>query len=305
MIKAGLVAINGAVARAASTVRQGDRIDIEQAAPAPPLAIASAAPEVEILFADETIIVVNKPPGLAVHPAPSHKQPTLVDSLLARFPELAAMAALDGVMRPGIVQRLDKDTSGVMVVARTPAARAALARQFKDRTVRKTYVALVRGLVARDDFTITRPLGRHPMDRKRMSVSSRTPRDAISHVTVIARFESTEPPASLVRVRPETGRTHQIRVHLAAAGHPCLGDPVYGGGSVEAGAKLGIHRQALHALRLEINHPVTGARLTLRAPLPRDMTDFLDAHSITSAQVEKSLEDKLGAPREMTGGRES
>ncbi len=152
MIKAGLVTVNGAVARASGAVRTGDRIDVA-AAPAVPLYDPSSykegdAPEIPVIFADDEIIVVNKPAGMTVHPAPGHPAGTLVDALLARFPELAAMAEPDGVLRPGIVHRLDKDTSGVMVVARTPFSRTALSRQFKERSVRKTYLAIVKGIVA-------------------------------------------------------------------------------------------------------------------------------------------------------------
>jgi 23S rRNA pseudouridine1911/1915/1917 synthase len=151
-----------------------------------------------VIHADAELIVVNKPAGMTVHRAPGHPDSTLVDALLARFPELAAMAEPDGVMRPGIVHRLDKDTSGAMVVARTPFARMSLARQFKDRVVRKIYLAVVRGIVGPDRMTIARPLGRHPVERKRMSVSSRNPREAISHVGVLHRFPG-KSPATLVR----------------------------------------------------------------------------------------------------------
>jgi 23S rRNA pseudouridine1911/1915/1917 synthase len=284
MIKAGLVTVNGAPARASSAVRAGDRIAL---APAPPpIAPQSTGPtpEIDVLFSDAELIAVNKPAGMTVHPAPGHPDATLVDALLARFPELAAMAEPDGVLRPGIVHRLDKETSGVMVVARTPFARAALSRQFKERTVRKAYLAIVRGIVARDRQTITRPIGRHPTERKRMSVVSRTPREAATHVAVLHRFAPAtrgDPGATLVLARPETGRTHQIRVHLASIGHPCLGDHLYGGGAkADGGARPKFERQALHALALEVDHPRTGARLKFIAPLPADFVEFLRAAGV-------------------------
>ncbi len=280
MIKAGAVTLNGAPARAASVLRPGDRVTITPA-PAPPPAPARAAPELDVLFADEEIIVVNKAAGVAAHPAPGHPDGTLVDALLARFPDLAALADPDGVRRPGIVHRLDKDTSGVMVVARTLAARTDLARQFKDRMVRKTYLAVVRGIVARDRFTVARPLGRHPTERKRMSVRSRQPREAISQVAVIARFAVPDGAATLVRVRPETGRTHQIRVHLAASGHPCLGDALYGGGRADSAGE-GFARQALHALALEITHPRTADRREFVAPPPRDFMAYFAARGFAA-----------------------
>ncbi|HYK64960.1 MAG TPA: RluA family pseudouridine synthase, partial [Patescibacteria group bacterium] len=242
MIKAGLVTVNTLPARASSGVRTGDRIEIAvpsaSAAHDPSKLQEGDAPEVPVIFADDEIIVVNKPAGMTVHPAPGHPAGTLVDALLAQFHELAAMAEPDGVLRPGIVHRLDKDTSGVMIVARTPFARTSLSRQFKDRSVRKTYLAIVKGKVARDRMTIERPVGRHPIERKRMSIRSHAPRDAVSHITVLARLDD----ASLVRVKPDTGRMHQIRVHLASIGNPCLGDPLYGG---KAGDGF-FHRQALH-----------------------------------------------------------
>ncbi len=188
MIKAGLVTVNGAAARASSGIRAGDRIEV--AAPSASIAHDSNlsgidAPEIPIVFADDEIIIANKPAGMTVHPAPGHPDGTLVDALLARFPELATMAEPDGVLRPGIVHRLDKDTSGIMVVARTMFARTALSRQFKERSVKKTYLALVKGVVARDHVTVERAVGRHPVERKRMSVSSHMPRDAVSHIANI------------------------------------------------------------------------------------------------------------------------
>ena len=281
MIKAGLVIVNGAAPRASSAVRAGARIEINPPPRGTAAAIPTDAPPIDVLFSDEEVIVVNKPAGMTVHPAPGHHDGTLVDALLARFPDIATMAEPDGVLRPGIVHRLDKDTSGVMVVARTPFAKTALSRQFKDRTVKKTYFAIVRGVVARDRITIECPIGRHPVERKRMSVSSNAPRDAVSHILVVARFPA--PPrdglgASLVRVRPETGRMHQIRVHLASIGHPCLGDPLYGGRTHDTRAEFA--RQALHALALEFDHPRTGARMEYIAPLPDDFAQFLGARGL-------------------------
>jgi 23S rRNA pseudouridine1911/1915/1917 synthase len=286
MIKAGLITVGGASARAAAAIRAGDVIEIAPP-PAPiPHQSTGAAPEIEVLYADDEMIVVNKPAGMTVHPAPGHPDATLVDALLGRFPELAAMAEPDGVLRPGIVHRLDKETSGVMVVARTPYARMELARQFKDRSVRKTYLAIVRGIVTRDQVTIARAIGRHPTERKRMSVASHTPREATSHAIVLHRFESAAQGglgATLVRVRPETGRTHQIRVHLASIGHPCVGDAIYGGGhgNLERdSAETGFRRQALHALALSISHPRTGERMEFVAPLPQDFAGFLRTHGV-------------------------
>jgi 23S rRNA pseudouridine1911/1915/1917 synthase len=289
MIKAGLVTVNGAVARASSGVRTGDRVEVA-AIPAgandPSIYKEGDAPEIPVIFADDEIIVVNKPAGMTVHPAPGHPNGTLVDALLARFPELAAMAEPDGVLRPGIVHRLDKDTSGVMVVARTPFSRTALSRQFKERTVKKTYLAIVKGKVARDRVTIERPVGRHPIERKRMSVRSNAPREAVSHIAVLARFEATgadELGTSIVRVKPDTGRMHQIRVHLASIGHPCLGDPLYGGKLAGGGF---FHRQALHALALSLTHPRTGERLEFTAPLPIDFVEYL-AQKLFSANAQE------------------
>ena len=291
MIRAGLVRLNGAPARAADVVRAGDRVEIRSPESQNPSAMPeaatsagrTAAPAIEVLYADDEIVVVNKPAGMTVHPAPGHPAGTLVDALLARFPEMAAMAEPGGVMRPGIVHRLDKDTSGVMVVARTPFARMELARQFKQRTVSKIYLAVVRGLVARERFSIARPVGRHPVERKRMSVNSRHGREAVSAVCVLARMPAAGADATLVGVRPLTGRTHQIRVHLASIGHPCLGDPLYGGRQL---ATFPFDRQALHALALRLSHPRTAAALEFVAPLPEDLTGLLAARGVATGRAE-------------------
>ena len=277
MIKAGRVALNQGLARASSQVHGGDEIEIE--GPSPQLGrgeeseLVKGALEVEVLYADAELIAINKPAGLPVHPAPSYRGATLVDSMLRQFPELSSMLEPDGVPRPGIVHRLDKDTSGVMVVARTPHARTSLSRQFKDRTVSKIYVALVRGNLLRDRITIERPLGRHPTQRRRMSVRSRTPREALSNVRVLQRFRIADSTVTLVSVRPETGRTHQIRVHLASIGHPLIADLLYGGRA--SSQNYGFQRHALHAAALLVDHPLTDARMRFVAPLPEDFLEFL------------------------------
>jgi 23S rRNA pseudouridine1911/1915/1917 synthase len=283
MIKAGCVTVNGTPARAAASIRRGDRVAIIPPVAPPALPPPESAPDIDVIFADSELIVVNKPAGMTVHPAPGNPHATLVDALLARFPELAVMAEPDGVMRPGIVHRLDKQTSGVMVVARTPFARTTLSRQFKDRTVRKIYLAIVRGAVARDRVTIALPVGRHSTDRKRMSVRSRSPRDAVSHIAVLYRFADHGVLSTLVRVRPETGRTHQIRVHLASIGHPCLGDSIYGGAASIEDGNEGFDRQALHALALTITHPRDGDSREFIAPLPFDFTNYLTSRSVDTS----------------------
>jgi 23S rRNA pseudouridine1911/1915/1917 synthase len=311
MIKTGLVRLNGAPARAADPVRAGDTVEIQNPSAMPeeaatlsghmePDAVASADPPgIEVLYVDEEMVVVNKPAGMTVHPAPGHPGGTLVDALLARFPEMAAMAEPGGVMRPGIVHRLDKGTSGVMVVARTPFARMELARQFKDRTVTKIYLAVVRGLVARERLSIARPIGRHPVERKRMSVNSRHGREALSEACVLARMPAAGADATLVGVRPLTGRTHQIRVHMASVGHPCLGDPVYGGRPLKVSAatltqapcalapvSTTFARQALHALVLRLTHPRTAAALEFVAPPPDDLAGWLAARGVATGGAE-------------------
>jgi len=279
MIKAGLIKVNGAPARASCPIRPGYRVEILLPVTGQPAEAArfgtaqtTVGSGLEVLFSDEELLTVNKPAGMAAHPSPGHPDSTLAHVLLARFPELAAMAEPDAMMRAGIVHRLDKETSGVMVVARTPFARMALSQQFKDRTVTKAYLAIVRGFVARDRFIVDRPLGRHPTERKRMSVRSHRPREAHTEFLVLRRFTACEDSLTLLSARPRTGRTHQIRVHLAASGYPCLGDMLYGGKSSAGWTRKG---QALHALALTITHPRSGERLQFIASLPDDFDKLL------------------------------
>jgi 23S rRNA pseudouridine1911/1915/1917 synthase len=240
----------------------------------------SSAPEplpLSILFEDPSILVVDKPAGMVVHPAAGNPSGTLVNALLHHCRDLTG---INGVLRPGIVHRLDKDTSGVMVVAKGDIAYHHLSRQFKNRVIEKVYLAISHGNFERDHGTIDAAIGRHPGERKRMSTYTRKGRDAATEWKVIERFKT----VSLLEIHPRTGRTHQIRVHLSSIGHPILGDPLYGRknkpGSIrdplvrECTKRIG--RQALHARRLAFLHPVTGQRVEFVAPLPEDMTELLN-----------------------------
>jgi 23S rRNA pseudouridine1911/1915/1917 synthase len=286
MIKAGLISVNGMPVRASYAVHPGDRIEISSYAgghaPVPQNATVQSLTldldTVEVLYGDPDLLVINKLAGMTVHPSPGHPDSTLVDVLLARFPELATMVEPDGPARAGIVHRLDKETSGVMVVARTQFARMMLSQQFKDRCVTKVYLAIVRGIVTRDRFALDRPIGRHPTERKRMSIRSHKLRPALTEFMVLHRFTQSAEPATLLKVRPLTGRTHQIRVHLAAAGYPCLGDMLYGGKSNSGWSRGG---QALHALALRIAHPRSGEKMEFIAPLPDDFSVFLMANGVS------------------------
>ena len=231
----------------------------------PPPASTALRPEpipLDVVYEDDALLVVNKAAGLTVHPGPGHPSGTLVNAVLARVGDLQGVG---GELRPGIVHRLDKDTSGLLVIAKSDAAHRSLASQLKARTMSRTYLALRPRPPARDAGTIRAAVGRHPVHRTRQAVTDRG-RPAVTHYRVLERFAE----ATFVECRLETGRTHQIRVHLAHLGHPLLGDPVYG-----RARAAGLRRQALHAARLEFTHPHTGARVVCAAPLPEDLAGLL------------------------------
>ena len=284
LIDGGCVAVDGQRAKAARVLRAGERIAVEIPPPAPhriePEAIA-----LTVLHEDPDLLVIDKPPGMVVHPAPGARSGTVVNAVLGRFGSLAGVGAAD---RPGIVHRLDKDTSGVLLIARTASALEALARQFRSRTLEKRYLAVVRGRVARAEGLIDRPIGRHPVERKRMSVRTRRGRAAVTRYRVLERF----PWATYLELRPETGRTHQLRVHLAALGHPIVGDAVYGSQRrISRGTPLAVtsfSRQALHAARLRFAHPRTGGEMTVEAAVPADFEALLNALRQEAAKAEKS-----------------
>ena len=242
--------------------------------PPEPAGVAAEPLPLVVLYEDAHLLAIDKPPGMVVHPAPGARHGTVVNALLHR------LGALDGVgdpERPGIVHRLDRDTSGVLLVARTPQALAGLARQFHDRTLSKRYVAVVHGVVRAPAGVIDQAIGRHPQERKRMSVRARRGRAAVTRYEVVERFRG----ATVLRLAPETGRTHQLRVHLASLGHPIVADRLYGGGRRASGATAAVleacPRQALHAESIAFAHPVTGAPVVVRSPLPADLETLLGA----------------------------
>ncbi len=261
LIAAGLITLNGRPARPAQAVHPGDRLEVVIPPPEPTGLLPEDLP-LDIVYEDAAVIVLNKPAGLVVHPAPGHPRGTLVNALLARYPDLS----VGGGLRPGIVHRLDRDTSGLLVVARNDAAHRHLVAQMKRRTVLKLYLVLVRGHLATEGV-VEAPIGRHPRDRKRMAVVP-AGRPARTHYRTLEELG----PYTLVEARLETGRTHQIRVHMAHSGHPVLGDPVYGR---QAGA-LGLKRQFLHAWRLGFCLPGSGEYREFQAPLPEDLAVVLN-----------------------------
>jgi 23S rRNA pseudouridine1911/1915/1917 synthase len=276
-IEAGAVRCNEARARASQRVALGDVVAAE---PPEPVAI-SLEPEpipLAILFEDAALVVLDKPAGLVVHPAPGHARGTLVHALLHHCTDLAGVG---GVLRPGIVHRLDAGTSGVMVVAKSDAAHQALSLQFRDHSIERVYHAFVRGAPAAEEGRVERAIGRHPKERKRMSIATRAGREARTAWRVLARFPASG--AARLEVRPETGRTHQIRVHLASQGLPILGDPVYGRARAGLPAGVELARPALHAARLGFTHPITGQRLAFEAPLPADLAALADALAAAGA----------------------
>jgi 23S rRNA pseudouridine1911/1915/1917 synthase len=266
LIEAGHVRVAGRPQKARYAVLAGDRIEIE-IPPATPLALQPESIPLDILFEDEDLLVLNKPAGLVVHPGAGRATGTLVHALLAHCDSLPGIG---GVERPGIVHRLDRDTSGVMVVAKTDAAHQSLSLQFKARTVRKQYLAIVHGVIREESGRIEAAIGRREHDRKRMGIRSEGGREARTAFRVVRRL----PGMTVLLLGLETGRTHQIRVHLAHIGHPVVGDRAYGG-RTERETHAGAPRQMLHAWRLGFHHPRTQAWLACTAPVPSDLADLL------------------------------
>lgn len=262
LIERGDVVVEGTQPKPSHPVRPGQRIEVRiRLAPQP----ARPEPEpipIAIAYEDDDLAVVDKPAGIAVHPGAGRTGGTLVNALLAALPRLSGLDRT----RPGIVHRLDKDTSGLMVVAKTDAAHRALAAQIRARAARREYTALLRGTVPWQERTVTAPIARHPVRRRQMAVREGG-REATTHFAVAQRLGS----FTLVECRLETGRTHQIRVHAKHIGYPLSGDPLYG-----RRGELGLTRQFLHASRLSFDHPRTGERMTFTSPLPADLQEALE-----------------------------
>ena len=265
-IEQGRVTLNAAPTRASQRVTLGDELCAEPGEAAAPLARAEAI-ELCVLFEDPDLIVVDKAAGMVVHPAPGHPGGTLVNALLHRCSDLSGVG---GVLRPGIVHRLDRGTSGVLVAAKNDTAHGGLQAQFQDHSIERVYLAVVRGVPGTDAGVIDRPIGRHRRDRKRMSVNTAAGREARTEWRVRERFAR----AALLEVRPQTGRTHQIRVHLASLGIPIAGDPVYG--RARRG-DLPIERPALHAAVLGFRHPRSGEPMRFESEPPEDFLGLLAA----------------------------
>jgi 23S rRNA pseudouridine1911/1915/1917 synthase len=280
LIEQRCVWVEGEWKKAGYLVRAQERITFCASQGEPITAVPQEIP-LEILYEDAFLAAINKPAGMVVHPAPGQWDRTVVNALLFRWGQQESRDSL----RPGIVHRLDKDTSGVLLVARDQRTLESLSQQFKERQVHKAYIAVTLGRFSSPSGEINLPVGRHPVDRKKMAVHARYGRPAVSRYTVIAESRGT----SLVRLFPETGRTHQLRVHLAAIGHPIVGDSVYGsrrGGSGEASVVSAFPRQALHAESLRFCHPVSRTSVSLHASYPADLLWLLQV---------LNLDEKKGA----------
>ncbi len=262
-----LITVNGLPTRSSFKVKQGDQIALLVMRPAPVELIAEPI-ALDVVYEDEAVLIVNKPVGMVVHPATGHLSGTLANALLHHCQDLTVRG---GRERPGVVHRLDKDTSGIMVIAKTDSAHESLSAQFKCHSINRHYLAIAAGVMKEKDGKINLAIGRDKSDRKKISARTDRPREAETHYTVVERFEI----ATLLDIQPQTGRTHQIRVHLAHLCHPVVGDKVYGGRTARI-SELGAARQMLHAASLGFFHPITKKEVNFSAPPHADMQAILE-----------------------------
>ena len=278
LIEEGAVTVNGKTVAKNYKLNKGDVVEVTLPEPEASEALPENIP-LDIVFEDEDIIVVNKPIGMVVHPAAGNPTGTLVNALLYHCG--TSLSGVGGVIRPGIVHRIDKDTSGLLVVAKNDEAHLALSAQLKEHHISRIYTAIAVGNFREESGTVDAPIGRHPVDRKKMAVihnSELRSRDAVTHWSVLARGEADGNNFTLLRCQLETGRTHQIRVHMASVGHPLLGDTVYGGANTrfESRHRSSIIGQCLHAGELRLTHPRTGEEMQFTAPMPQNMQHVVD-----------------------------
>ena len=264
LLKDGDIIVNGKVVKANYKVSQGDEIQVSIPEPET-LDILPENIPLDILYEDDDILVVNKPKGMVVHPAPGHYSHTLVNAVMYHCGE--RLSGINGVLRPGIVHRIDMDTTGSLLICKNDHAHQILAEELKEHSITRRYHAIVHGNIKEDTGTVNAPIGRHPVDRKRMSTKAPNGRHAVTHYKVLERFGD----YTYIECELETGRTHQIRVHMSSIGHPILGDTVYG--SAKCPYKL--QGQTLHAKILGITHPTTGEYMEFDAPLPEYFSDLL------------------------------
>ncbi len=265
LLEQGMVLRNGKPGKKNDRLEVGDAISVTMPEPKP-LDVPATEMELDIVYEDEDVLVINKPKGLVVHPAAGHQEDTLVNGLL--YAKGDSLSGINGILRPGIVHRIDKDTSGLLAIAKNDLAHTVLASQLKDHTMARTYEAIVCGNLKEDSGTVDAPIGRHPSDRKKMCVTARNSKNAVTHWEVVDRY----PGYTHVRCKLETGRTHQIRVHMAHIGHPILGDTVYGHKKPE----LGQDSQVLHAGVLCFAHPRDGRPVIVAADLPDYFREVLE-----------------------------
>lgn len=264
LIKDGLVTVNNKNVKAKYIVSEGDHIQINLPEPQK-LEIEPENIPIDIVYEDDDIAIVNKPQGMVVHPAPGNYSGTLVNALLYR---LKSLSSINGIIRPGIVHRIDKDTSGLLMIAKNNLAHEKLSKQLKDHSINRIYYALVDGNIKEEKGTIDAPIGRHPVDRKKMAVTTKNSKEAKTHFTVLERYGQ----YTLIEARLETGRTHQIRVHMSYINHPVTGDPVYG----SKNQKFKTNGQLLHAKTIGFIHPRTGQYLEFDSQLPEQFLRILD-----------------------------
>ena len=260
LLEDGKITVNGEITKASYKVQLNDKIEIDIEKPKEVKLEAQEIP-LDVIYEDNDILVVNKQKGLVVHPGNGNLDGTLANAVMAHCKD--SLSGIGGELRPGIVHRLDKDTSGLLIIAKNDKAHIKMSEQIKDRKVKKTYIALVRGIISENEATINMPIGRSTKDRKKMAVT-KNGKEAITHFKVLNRFTTNKASYTLLEVKIDTGRTHQIRVHMAEIGHPVIGDTVYSNGKNE----FGVVGQCLHAKKLEFTHPITEKEMNLEAPLP-------------------------------------